>query len=363
MASIPPIDILVVTHNAKKMLGRCLRSVIRHTRDFPYQLTVVDNASRDGTGAYLKNYFSGTCRVIRSDRNLGFSGGANLALRSTRRPWVALLDDDVEVTPGWLDKLNEAARKQTKVAIVGGKVVFPDSHLFCAEFSIVPSRLVGWREPDRGQRDYTREVDALPGPCWLMRRSVIKKVGFFDERFFPSQCEDIDYCVRVRLAGYKILYHGKVKIIHHHLYRTGSAERTRINDLKFLKKWGMTLNRFPLCPLSSDERLIAEGSKIFEKEKFLSHCWVLGNSNRLIRRLPEAFYKGVAFWSGGEIKKAQGVFLKALKAFKIKTASVNRGRAYLYLLSIYFQRLDMKKESDRCLRRVQKLSYSGNNPR
>lgn len=352
MLDLPPTDIIVITYNARTVLDRCLRSVIRHTKDTPYRLTVVDNASTDGTSAHLNKHFKNKFRLIQNKQNLGFSGGANVALGRTNHPWIALLDDDVEVTPGWLKNLYRLADKYPDVGIVGGKVVFPNNRLFCAEFRIVPFQLVGWQEPDRGQRDYIKEVDALPGPCWLMPRHVVKKVGRFDEQFFPSQCEDIDYCIRVRLAGYKVLYHGKVKIIHHHLYRVGSPEKPRVNDLKFLKKWGKTLDKFPLCPLSPHERLLAKGSKILEKEKFLSYGWILGNLNRLGRRLPDAFYRGVAFWSSGKFKKAVREFRTVWRVYEKFQIPASRQVSHYYFLSVFFERLKLKREARRCMDRL-----------
>lgn len=348
-------DILIVTYNARAILDRCIRSVIRHTRDLPYRLTVVDNASSDGTAAYLKKRFRSKCRVIRSRRNLGFSGGANLGLRLTRQPWVALLDDDVEVTPGWLEKLHTTAQKFPNAGIVGGKVVDPNRRIFCAEFRIVPFQMVGWQEPDRGQRNYLKEADALPGPCWLIPRAVIEKVGPFDEQFFPSQCEDIDYCVRVRLAGYKIIYDGSIPIIHHHLYRTGAPGRSRENDLKFLKKWKKIFHRFPMNPLSPKERLVAEGSHAFERE-FQSRHWFLGKTTRLSRWLPEEFYRGLALFAIKDKRGALREFRHVLSALKNRWMSRNNRLTNYYLLSVYFNRLGAQKERDRCLAPVLKLA-------
>ncbi|GEM_PF-1299449 len=344
----PSTDIIIVTYNAKNILTRCLRSVIRHTRDLPYQLTVLDNASTDGTSDHLKRYFGRECNLLQSGNNLGFSGGANLALRRTRRPWVVLLDDDAEVTPGWLRKLHALARKHPRIGIIGGKVVFPNNRIFCAEYNLVPYGPAGWGERDRGQRDYTREVDALPGPCWLLPRKAVDRIGPFDERFFPSQYEDIDYCLRARLAGYKVFYHGKVRVVHSNVYRIGSTGTLWRNEIKFFKKWKKVLKRSPFCPLDPDDRLIAEGARLFEKETFCPTHPILDRQARCHRWLPPALYRGIAFLASGEKKSALREFRSAAGMVWKKTDDLSSEKIHLHrVLSVYFSRLGIKKEAAR----------------
>ena len=345
----PETDILIVTYNAKKSLAQCLESVFRYTSGVPYRLTVVDNASADDTAAYLLKCYPKQCRLIRAKRNLGFSGGANLVIRKTQNPWVVFLDDDVEVTPGWLEKLHRRAAVDPKTGIVGPKVLFPDNRIFCAEFSINPFRSAGWGEADRGQRDYFKEVDALPGPCWLMPRRVIEEIGDFDTRFFPCQYEDIDYCLRLRLAGYKVLYDGTIKIIHHNLLRAGRPEYLR-NEIKFHRKWGRTLERFPLCPTDADDRLLALGAKLLRKEVFFKSTPYFGPLAKANANFPEAVYRGIAYLSRGQRKKAADEFRSALGLMG-SVRYFPKGPVAMglyYALSVYFGRLELKLEEYRC---------------
>lgn len=350
-ADLPETDIIVVTYKARQQLSRCLQSLIRHTRDCPYQLTVVDNASSDGTAEYVKKRFGGRCRLVRSARNLGFSGGANLALRRTGRSWVVLLDDDAEVTPGWIGKFFGVALKDPKAGIIGGKVVFPNGRITCAEFGILPFGRVGVNEKDEGQRDYVRQADALPGPCWLMRRAMIRKVGGFDERFFPSQYEDIDYCIRARLAGYRIYYHGGVRVIHRNLRRSGNFERQEGNERKFFKKWGSRLAGLPLCSRNTGDRLAARATRLIHAENSsrFEHP-VLGRVTRMNHRYPDVFYRGVIDLREGRKVAAGQRFRQVLEVVSGRqTLWVTRARiTLLHLLSSYFGRLGMSEEAARC---------------
>ena len=99
-------DLIIVTYNALPKLKRCLDSIARHTSKIPYSLTILDNCSQDGTRRFLGQYQKKiNVQVLHTPKNLGFSGGANFILRRTSKPFIALLDDDIELTAGWLEKL------------------------------------------------------------------------------------------------------------------------------------------------------------------------------------------------------------------------------------------------------------------
>ncbi|MDD5173627.1 MAG: glycosyltransferase [Candidatus Omnitrophica bacterium] len=233
------VDIIIVTCNAGDLLRRCLLSVRRHT-GVPYLITVVDNGSTDGTPDFLRSQ-SGL-RIISNDKNVGFSRAMNMGIKKTGNGLIVCLDDDVEVTKNWLEGLITCI-KRSRVGIVGCKIVFPNGRIHAAEYRIKPRMVVGRGEKDAGHREYVRQVDGLIGPCWLMKREVVKKIGYFDERFYPSQHEDLDFCIRTRLAGFKIIYNGKVKVIHHNLYRDDGLSGE--NWKKFLIKWKGLRYPFP----------------------------------------------------------------------------------------------------------------------
>ncbi len=234
------IDIVVVTHDARRALASCVQSVRRHTRAVPHRLIIVDNASRDGTASWLRG---ADVEAVRHRRNLGFSGAVNAVRGRLRSDWVVLLDDDARATAGWLEGMLRAAEGDRKAVIVGCKVARPDGTINAAEMGSPWSRNAGEEERDLGQRDYTRRCESVIGACWLMRRSLFSRVGPFDERFFPCQFEDLDYCLRARLKGLAVLYHGGSAVIHDHLRRNPDSGAAR---LKFFEKWGSRLARFPL---------------------------------------------------------------------------------------------------------------------
>lgn len=323
------VDIIVVTYNARNELKRCLKSVEKYTKGIRYLLTIVNNDSTDGTSRFLKNYQkkNKNINIIHTGKNLGFCGGANLALRNTYNKFIALLDDDVEVTKGWLVKLCQQIKKKSNIGIVGCKIVFPDNKIWSAEYRVRPPELAGWGERDKGQRDYIKECDALAGPCWLMKRGLIKKVGYFDERFFPCQCEDIDYCLRTRLAGNKIIYNGKVKIIHHHLYRDKGQFRKNLQ--KFLKGWRNILPAFPLKDSHPVDKFLADGVDYLKKERFNQALTEFKKAEAIDKGFSEPLYNGL-------VLKGLKKFDKAIIEFK-KYLSLNplSYQTHYYLASTY----------------------------
>ncbi len=306
------IDVVVVTYNAKQTLERCLDSIRRNT-SIDYALTILDNASTDGTFKYLESLQPAGVRVIRAPKNLGFSGAANLVLKTLNGEFVALLDDDIEVPAGWLEDLYSQISDKPNVGIVGGKIVYPNQRIMAAEVRMNPIRCPSANELDKGQREYIKECDTLIGPCWLMRRELITKVGDFDERFFPSQGEDYDYCIRTRLAGYKIVYHGQVKIVHHHLFRTGSANQNRTNRLAFRAKWSEVFTQFPLADSHSADQSMAKAIQLLQSKEFKGALERCEQVERLDPQLSEPIVKALALAGLGQAEEASRIFGQLLE--------------------------------------------------
>jgi len=233
------IDIIIVTYKAPKELERCISSIRAHTAGFDYRLTVVVNDGEEAATLSILSRLQPGINVIKNRGNCGFSKAANIAIRSTDRPYIALVDDDAEVRRGWLRGLFNSMRESASRGIVGCKILFPGRRIFCSHVTLASGavRRVGYGEADTGQKDYARSVAAVNGACWLMRRELTVTVGLFDERFFPSQYEDIDYCLRARRAGYKVFYNGAVSILHHHMLRDGGEQKNLENWRRFRAKW------------------------------------------------------------------------------------------------------------------------------
>ncbi|MBP9837361.1 MAG: glycosyltransferase family 2 protein [Proteobacteria bacterium] len=306
------VDIIIVTHNAEEKLRACVTSLRKNTENSNYILTIVNNGSSDGTAKYLKT-LKGNVQVITTKANKGFCYGANLGIESTNNDIVTLLDDDVEVTKDWLPTLLKKLRKKA-VGIVTPKIIFPNGTIFSAGFFLKKLLSLGYGEIDFGQYNRVREFDAFPGPCWLIKRKVLQEIGKFDEKYFPCQYEDLDYCLRVRQAGYKIIYNGKVSVIHHNLFR--SAKKQSKNLQYFLDKWKSLLNKLPFTDSAPENILMEKAFSILDRHQTNTDALkYLLKAKNIHKVFISPYYLGYAYKQANKPKKAIFEFNKCLESY------------------------------------------------
>lgn len=139
------------------------------------------------------------------------TGNRNAGLRSAKSEFIASLDADCELTQDdWLDKMLETMLSADDIGLVGCKIVMYDGKIFSAGTG--PNwRPYCYEEDDNGQRESVEEVPGVSANCLLYRRGVLE----YDERFIGGNgLEDSDYCIRLRRKGYRVMYDGRVKVIH-----------------------------------------------------------------------------------------------------------------------------------------------------
>jgi GT2 family glycosyltransferase len=245
--------VVIPNWNTREFLGPCLRSLARQRfRDF--ETVVVDSASTDGSVGFVEENFPDV-RVVRLPENLGFSGAVNAGIRASDAELVALLNNDTEQDPGWLETLVRAAERHPEAGLFASKLVdFEDRRVLdgagdALRPSGFPYRL-GHGEVDRGQFEREEFVFSACAAAALYRRSVFEDVGLFDEDFF-AYCEDADLGFRAQLAGYRCLYVPRSVVYHVGSASTGgkrSATATRLgarNSVSLLVK-NLPLSAVPL---------------------------------------------------------------------------------------------------------------------
>lgn len=260
-------DVVLVTYNACKHVVQCLASLEDVAAKYQLRIVVVDNASSDTTSQEIAQWSKRIERlqIITCAENLGYSGAVNKGLQVCESSEVFLLDDDLIFCEEAFTSMRAALVQYPEVGLVSPKVVFPgDQRIFCAEFCLSSLLTRGHQELDKGQRNYTRFVDAVPGPCWLVRKEVLDAVGGFDEQFFPSQFEDIDYSIRVRLLGYKILYLGTTSVVHDRQLRLVDYRVAGKNLALFQAKWQGVLDQYPWKDSSVFDDLVANAHRLQE---------------------------------------------------------------------------------------------------
>ena len=172
------------------------------------ELILVDNASSDGSAALVEAAFPGV-RVLRSETNLGFGGGSNLGARHARGEFLAFLNPDTTVQPGWLDALLAALQANPDAGLATARILLlddPQRINTCGnEIHISGLTLCrGMGQPSTAFPDLD-EVGAVSGAAFAMRKALFETLHGFDESFFLYM-EDTDLSLRARLAGWRILY-------------------------------------------------------------------------------------------------------------------------------------------------------------
>ncbi len=264
----------MVTYNRLEQTQDCVNSILACTTE-PFELIFVDNASGDGTAAYLRERF-GEEAVIANDANLGFLRGANQGIAAARGRYVLLLNNDTTVSPGWLTALQSAAERSPDTGIVSGKIVGPDGRMQLAGAYIAfdgSARMIGeGLSPDTPSLSEEREVCYVGGHCMLIKREVLEAVGPLDESYGFGYHEDTEYCYRARAAGFKVVYTPGC-LVHHQLFGTPLPERQKIiheNQRMFLERWGsnLFLHRFvsPRVEFRADKRELPVGAGWYAAE-------------------------------------------------------------------------------------------------
>ena len=211
----PAYSIIIVNYNGGQHVIRCVESVFNFTDNF--ELFLVDNGSIDGSERRVLQQFP-TVKLVKNLSNIGFARANNIAMRMASGSWFILLNPDTIATSAWLDKLIECANSVERAGIVTPKLMRPDGktidstgHLY--NFATGYSSVRGSEETDRGQFDSIEEIPSCCFACAAIRKKVVDQTGLLDDKMI-LYFEDIDYCLRARLAGWKIVYCPRSTVIH-----------------------------------------------------------------------------------------------------------------------------------------------------
>lgn len=219
--------IVIPTWNGLHLLADCLKALHFQTSN-GFQVCVVDNGSTDGTVDWLRNEHP-TVKIIKLLYNTGFSRAVNEGIKSSDDDLVVLLNNDTVVRSDWVENLFRASQEQPDVSIFASKVIIQNSgnRLDTAGdgFTVAGFGFKhGWNERDSQEYSVARDVFSASGCAMMIRRSVFNAIGFFDEDFFAFG-EDLDFCFRARLAGYRIRYVPNA-VIEHRVRATAQKQHT-----------------------------------------------------------------------------------------------------------------------------------------
>lgn len=236
------LSIIIVNYNAKKFLYQCLKSIENADKPDFYEIIIVDNDSRDGSNAMIKQDFP-YIRLIENSENIGFSKACNQGIRIAKGEFILLLNPDTLIYKESLIRPLEFMRLRNDVGVVSCFVELPNHTIdpachrgfptpwvsFCyfigLEKLFPKSRTFGGYHLGWLPLNTIHEIDTPSGCFYLVRREVIEQVGLLDESYFLFY-EEVDWSYRIKQAGWKIYYFPEVKITHYKGISSGIKKNT-----------------------------------------------------------------------------------------------------------------------------------------
>ena len=200
------ISIVITNYNGKHFLEDCLSSIASQTFQ-DYETILVDNASRDGSVAFVKELYPAV-RIVENTENLGFAGGTNTGIRAAKGEYVLSLNNDTRLEPDFLAEMVTAIETDDNIGTVAPRMLLMDGRINATGMCISRSGAAwnrGMFEKDAGQYERPEQMIGACAGAALYRRELFDDIGLFDEDFFLYH-EDVDLSFRAFLAGWDCLY-------------------------------------------------------------------------------------------------------------------------------------------------------------
>ena len=258
------LSIIILNYRMRGLVKNCLKAIFESVVNFPFEVIVVDNDSRDEVEQLIQTRFP-QVKFIQTGANLGMGGGNNVGIRAAQGKYILILNPDIIVFPDSFQKLYDFIESRPDAGLVSPRLLNPDKTLqhtcyrwhrlitpLCRR-TFVGKTSFGRKELERflyldWDHATTREVDWIQGSFFLLPKVVLDKVGLFDDRYF-MYFEDTDLCRRVWQAGFKVIYCAAAEVIHLHrkqsadggLFALLTNKLTRIHVrswVRYMKKWG-----------------------------------------------------------------------------------------------------------------------------
>ncbi|MFT4512445.1 MAG: GT2 family glycosyltransferase/Tfp pilus assembly protein PilF [Planctomycetota bacterium] len=211
-------SVVIPCHNGVELTRACIASLLEQETP-PLEILIVDNASSDGTADLGE--LAPTVRVIRLTSNRGFAGGVNQGLLNACGDTILIVNNDTLAATNLLDALHDVLDTDSNIGACApvSNHVKGDAHLMIGEFGQDTKNRKALADELQATAPLLQDADTLAGLCLLIRKSTLHKIGLFDERFGHGNYEDDDFCLRLRLHGYRLVI-ARRAFLHHEGHAT-----------------------------------------------------------------------------------------------------------------------------------------------
>ncbi len=250
-SSDPIVSVIIPIYGKVEFTLACLRSIAKYPPKTPFEVVVVDDCSQDDSADILVQVEG--LKLYSNNENQGFIKSCNTGARISKGQYIYILNNDTEVTDGWLDNLYQTFSDFPGTGLAGSKLIYPDGTLQEAGGII-------WRDGSawnfgRNQDaslpvfNYAREVDYCSGASIMVPRKIFDDMCGFDERYLPAYYEDTDLALKIRQSGHRVIYQPLSTVIHHEGVSSGTdltqgAKAYQVeNQKKFFERWKEVLKK------------------------------------------------------------------------------------------------------------------------
>ena len=269
------VSIVIPAYNNFNYTKQCIFSIFKNHPLLNFEIIIVDNGSTDETKEYFAK-FNGlnNFRFISNDENLGFAKASNMGAKFSNSENILFLNNDTVVSKGAIDELyysiTAGSAESLKIGAAGPLLLYPDKKIQEAGIvfseNLVPynaysrTDISGCRQSDIKNTIYIRSYNALTAACLMLKKEIFDAAGGFDDGYING-FEDVDLCLKLREAGYKLIFNPKSIIFHFEEKTAGRKKHDIENINRFMERWRHKYKRDNYIFAEMDNLFIANKSK------------------------------------------------------------------------------------------------------